>query len=167
MASTGPIEELVPTNLTQEANDWLDDMTDTDWLYDMEQIGPSPVTSMVTDTRNAEGGIFKSCQCPDHQEMYNDWPTEDAELTIAKCMKRCMYCGKDFPAAVDLRKHLGRRLDYASRNIFVNYETPGKGSYIQPSWRSRPRTAQTTSEIRTRYLKTRSVAYRNSQNLHS
>jgi hypothetical protein len=58
---------------------------------------------------------------PFHQDVYNDWPTQDAELTIAKCMKICVYCGKDSTVPSELREHMRKR--YARRNISVVVET--------------------------------------------
>ncbi|OAF56733.1 hypothetical protein VC83_07063 [Pseudogymnoascus destructans] len=47
--------------------------------------------SMATDTRIARG-IWRGCTCPSHQAIYNGWPTHNADLTIAQCMRTCMYC---------------------------------------------------------------------------
>lgn len=40
------------------------------------------------------GFIPKGCHCLEHQEIYNNWPTHKAELTIAQCMRICVHCGK-------------------------------------------------------------------------
>lgn len=42
-------------------------------------------------------------------------------LTIAKCIKICMYYGKDFVLASEMRRHIYIGLKYAKRNLKVNY----------------------------------------------
>ncbi|KAJ6114107.1 hypothetical protein N7512_007552 [Penicillium capsulatum] len=98
---------------TQGADDWLNGIANEIgdvWLYGPPDDDLSPQTSEVTDNHTAGGRIYKGCKCPEHQEIYTDWPTRNADLTIAQCMKVCMYCGKDFTGAAELRKHL-RLLD--------------------------------------------------------
>jgi hypothetical protein len=100
---------------TQDADTWLDNMINnngSEWIHNAAEVAPSPPTSMATDTRTALGAIYKGCKCPTHQEIYSNWPTHNAELTIAQCMRACMYCGTDFPRAFDLRKHL-KKVGYA------------------------------------------------------
>lgn len=125
----------------QEADEWLESMANNDnpWPHDPGEAGPSPPTSMATDTRVASGKIYKGCRCPSHQDIYNDWPLQDAELTIAQCMRICVYCGRDSPIAAELRKHMRRK--YAGKNISVTFETRGKWSSATPSWvrKDRPR----------------------------
>lgn len=83
-----------------------------------------------------EGLRYKGCRCPVHQGMYEDWPAYDAELTIAPCMKTCVYCGNMFRSASELRRHLrGHR--YARKNLRVHLEDPGKLNPITPSWNPR------------------------------
>ncbi|CVL13280.1 uncharacterized protein FPRN_15226 [Fusarium proliferatum] len=56
------------TNIAiNDGNDWLPDTAETD------AIGTeiSPPTSMATDTRTAQGKIYKACRCPQHQDIYN------------------------------------------------------------------------------------------------
>ena len=106
---------------------------DNEWLYNTTEAVPSPPTSLGTDRRTALGMIWKGCKCSGHQDIYSDWPTHNAELTIAQCMKTCVYCGKDFITAAELRKHM-RKLEYARRNLRVCQESRGKGSSTTPSW---------------------------------
>lgn len=126
----------------QEADTWLEDMVNNnnDWLHDLAEVEPSPLTSMATDTCTALGKIYKGCKCPSHQGIYSGWPTQDADLIIAKCMRICMYCGKDLPVAAELRKHLRKKPDYAQRNLTVHIETAGRGSSLTPGWTPKYRT---------------------------
>lgn len=129
----GAIEEAFEM---PDADTWLDNMANSEWIYNTVEDGPSPPTSMATDARTALGTIYKGCKCPSHQEIYSNWPTHNAELTIAQCMKICVYCGRDYTTAAELRKHM-RRLDYARCNIRIRQETRGKGSAIIPAWITR------------------------------
>ena len=125
-----------------ERNDaWLADLERNEAngrLHDTIEVAASPPTSMATDTRTAQGNIFKGCRCPAHQEIYSNWPTFNAELTIAQCMKTCVYCGKDCTNAAELRKHM-RKMDYARRNLRIRQETRGKWSSTTPAWTPIPR----------------------------
>jgi len=112
---------------------------DSEWIYNSAEAAPSPPTSMATDTRTALGKIYKGCRCPSHQEIYSDWPTHNAELTIAQCMKICVYCGRDFLTAAELRKHM-KKIKYAQRNLGICQETRGKGSSTTPAWTPRHHT---------------------------
>jgi hypothetical protein len=143
---------------TQGADDWLNGIADEIgdvWLYGPPDSDPSPQTSMVTDPRTAGGRIYKGCKCDEHQEIYADWPTRDADLTIAQCMKVCMYCGKDFTAAAELRKHL-RQSKYSKQNLSVRMETRGSGSSLTPSWTHRRRTEPPITLSEARRTRTRS-----------
>lgn len=127
----------------QEADSWLENLANdnaNEWLRGIEGDEPSPPTSMATDTRMAHGTIYKGCRCPAHQDIYNDWPTQDAELRIAKCMRICVYCGKDFPVAAELRKHMRKVPEYAQRNLTVYMEPGGRATASTPAW---TRTRQT------------------------
>jgi len=132
--------DLTPT--MPNADDWLDDIligNDNLWIHDATEIDPSPPTLMATDPRTVLGRTYKGCRCPRHQDIYNDWPTQDAELIIAQCMRTCMYCGRDFPrSAADLRKHLRSRT-YSRKNISIHQEMPGKVNPATPAWTLRPR----------------------------
>ncbi|OAT02150.1 uncharacterized protein BDCG_17412 [Blastomyces dermatitidis ER-3] len=94
-----------------DADAWLAGLADSlpeDGPHLPETAG-SPLTSVATNNSTAQGNIYKGCNCPEHQEIYGNWPTRDAELTITKCMKICMYCGKDFEVASELRSHIRKR----------------------------------------------------------
>lgn len=178
----GTVEESFPTQISeenqpisyttegiegavmQEADTWLEDMVNNnnDWLHDLAEVQPSPLTSMATDTRTALGKIYKGCKCPSHQGLYSGWPTQDADLIIAKCMRICMYCGKDFPVAAELRKHLGKKPDYAQRNLTVHIETAGRGSSLTPGWTPKYRTEPPAR--RSEAGRTRSQSLTNSTN---
>lgn len=122
-----------------DADAWLANLATNDandWLHDTVETTGSPPTSLATDTRTAQGNIWKGCRCPSHQEIYRDWPARDAELTIAKCMKICVYCGSDFVIAAELRKHL-KGVKYARRNLTINQEIRGKYSSTTPAWTPR------------------------------
>jgi hypothetical protein len=137
-------EPLVPTYsdlglagvLEQEADDWLAhlaDNHDNNWLSTIPEIPePSPATSLATGTLTAQGSVYKGCRCPEHQEIYKDWPVRDAELTVAKCMRVCVYCGKDFPTTSALRGHMKRV--YVKRNLAITLENRGRWSTAPPSW---------------------------------
>lgn len=125
----------------QDADAWLQEMAnnnDNEWPFHLTPDEASPITSMATDTRTARGTIFKGCRCTSHQDLYSDWPMRDAELTIAKCMRICVYCGKDFENASAMRGHM-RRV-YAKRNITISPENRGRWSTANPGWTHRHRT---------------------------
>ena len=110
-----------------EADSWLGNLANdnaNEWLRNIEGDEPSPPTSMATDTRTAGGRLFKGCRCPSYQDIYNDWPTQDAELRIAKCMRVCVYCGKDFENAAVMRGHMKRI--YARKNITISPNPRGR-----------------------------------------
>ncbi|EFE37393.1 hypothetical protein TRV_07962 [Trichophyton verrucosum HKI 0517] len=52
------------------------------WPNDPGTVGSAP-TSMATNTQTARGNIYKACRCPEHQEIYDNWPARHADLTIA------------------------------------------------------------------------------------
>jgi hypothetical protein len=126
----------------QDADAWLQSMANhnyNEWPFGVTETEPSPITSLATDTRTAQGQLYKGCKCPEHQEIYNDWPVQDAELTIAKCMRTCMYCGKHFSLATALRQHIRKRPEYTQKQITVRMETAGNGTSFTPSWtRTKP-----------------------------
>ena len=150
----------------QEADIWLHGIANdngNDWLYGPTEIEPSPLTSMATDTRTALGTIYKGCNCPSHQEIYKEWPIRNAELTIARCMRVCVYCGKDFSVAAALRQHMRKRPEYAQRNLTVRTEAAGMGSSSTPGWTSRLRAESPSPRPLTRV--TRSQSLTNSTNV--
>lgn len=100
----------------QETDDWLNNMlgdNGNEWIYNTAEVEPSLITSLATDTHTALGRIYKGCYCLEYQEIYSDWPAHNAKLTIAQCMKICVYCGKDFAVVAKLRKHM-RKHHYVS-----------------------------------------------------
>ncbi|QKX57721.1 uncharacterized protein TRUGW13939_04840 [Talaromyces rugulosus] len=133
--STGQLDEAEGTFTLQDADDWLNDVfgVNDELVNNIADTEPSPPTSMATDTRTALGRIYKGCKCPSHQEIYSDWPTHNAELTIAQCMKICVYCGKDFAVAAEVRKHM-RRYHCTQQNVRIRVETLGRGSSRTPAW---------------------------------
>lgn len=125
----------------QDAEAWLDNMfndNDNGWIPDTAHAESSPLTSMATGSHTAAGRIFQGCKCPAHQHMYDDWPTRDVELTIAKCMTICVYCGVDYQRPTTLRLHL-KSTKHAQNNISVVRGTQGRGSSATPSWTLKPR----------------------------
>lgn len=46
-----------------------------DWPLKMLESEVSPPTSLATDTRTAQGVIYKGCRCPQHQEIYESRTT--------------------------------------------------------------------------------------------
>lgn len=134
-----PLEGIQGEFNTQDADLWLANLAnnDTESLPNDPRTAGSTPTSLATNTHTAQGNIYKSCRCPQHQEVYSTWPTHNAELTIAHCMKTCMYCGKDFSTAGALRKHI-RKVEYAQRHLTVRSETPGRGGAPTPGWTHRP-----------------------------
>jgi hypothetical protein len=96
-----------------------------------------------------EGLRYQGCRCPVHQGMYEDWPEFDAELTIAQCMRTCVYCGNSCRSASELRRHL-KRVKYVKKNIRVYKPEPGQLNPTTPSWTTRlkiidPNQSQTES----------------------
>lgn len=153
-----PLEGIQGESNTNEADEWLAGLADNDsedLPHDLETAG-SPPTSLATNTHTAQGNIYKSCRCPEHQNIYGTWPTHNAELTIAHCMKTCMYCGKDFPVAGALRKHI-RKAEYAQRNLTVRSELPGRGGASTPGWTQKPCAESPTLRERTRATRSRSL----------
>jgi hypothetical protein len=136
-----------------DADAWLANLADNftgEQLHNVVETTRSPATSLATDTRTAQGNVYKGCKCPEHQGLYSNWPTSNAELTIAQCMRICMYCGKDFPVAAELRKHIRKRVEYAQRNLTVHIETRGKGSSSMPGWTHKRHTEPLTNRPVTR-----------------
>ena len=157
--------------LAQEADEWLANLADdhdNHWLNtnpENPEEEPSPLTSTGTDPRTAQGGIYKGCKCPEHQDIYRDWPAQDAELTIAKCMRTCPYCGNDFPIAAELRKHMRKK--YSGRNVTVVFETGGKYSSTTPSWTQRHQTESIPRQPAPRTTRSQSTTNSTNARQHS
>jgi hypothetical protein len=155
--SVEPLLEEFDFDMT-DADEWLanlDNNAAEEGPHDPQTTGSIP-TSMATNTRTAQGNIYKACHCPGHQEIYSNWPTRDAELRIAHCMRICIYCGKDFAVAAELRRHIKRRKEYSWRNLTVRLER-GKHDALTPEWAPRPpRTRVSRSRSPTR-LRTRAA----------
>ena len=147
---------------TQEADDWLQQIgfENDDWLDEIETQDPSPLTSLATDTRTAQGQIYKACSCPEHQDIYSNWPTHSADLTISRCMRTCPYCGKDFEAASELRKHMRK---YAKHNISIIVEKRNRWGAATPAWTRRRRTESPPRRIATRITRSQSVTHSTSE----
>lgn len=128
-----PVDGIDEALSMQDANDWLDNMIDidNDWLPHIAEDEASVQISKPTDPSMAQSTLHKGCKCPAHQEIYNNWPTQDAELTIAQCMKTSLYCGNNFRSASEVRRHL-RRMKYSLRNLMVYQEIPGKLNRTTP-----------------------------------
>ncbi|KAG9229503.1 hypothetical protein BJ875DRAFT_523146 [Amylocarpus encephaloides] len=112
-----PLDDIAEEFNIHDADAWLADLEgiDTsDWLHGTVETARSPPTSL---------------------EIYSNWPYLNAELTIAQCMKICVYCGKDFQSAAELRKHM-KKSEYARRNLRIQHETRGRGSSNTPAWTS-------------------------------
>jgi hypothetical protein len=150
-SSLFPLDGIDAEFSVDDADAWLANLERNDaWLADLErddansrvqdtiEIAPSPPTSMATDARTAQGNIYRGCRCPLHQDIYSNWPRQNAELTIAICMKTCVYCGKDCRTAAELRKHM-RKMDYARQNIRIRQETKGRYGPTTPAWTPIPR----------------------------
>lgn len=94
-------EELIRAAARQDADDWLDGIVDQiqaddERLDNIPEDELSRPTSHGIEAQTANRGVLKGCDCPEHQATYENWPMQNARLTIAKCMRICMYCGKDF-----------------------------------------------------------------------
>ncbi|KAE8372197.1 hypothetical protein BDV26DRAFT_286157 [Aspergillus bertholletiae] len=80
--------------------------------------------------------ILRSCECPEHYYIYDDWPSRDVKIRVAPCMKQCMYCPASFRNASRLRLHL-RSSVHEDRNIEIKKERAGvsrfKNSHPTPS----------------------------------
>ena len=121
----------------QQADEWLNELSnvfDFEWPQQGEGTGPSPLTSIATDPRTATGKVYRSCRCEEHRGLYDSWPLQDAELTIVKCMKICMYCGRDFATATEMRRHIHRSGGYAKRNLKVKYGMQIIQNSSEPGW---------------------------------
>ena len=152
MASSYPLDGIEGEFTLEDADAWLANVASDDadvWLPDAADTGaeenePSPPTSMATETQTAQGKIYKACRCPQHQAIYDTWPTRDANLVIAACMRVCTYCGRDYSCPTNLRKHM-TRTECSHRNLEI---VPGifrKGGATTPSWTPRepePETAR-------------------------
>jgi len=97
-------------------------------------VTASPTISMATDPRATLGATYKSCTCREHQDIYNDWPTHDVEITVTACMRTCVYCGKYCTTAQNLRRHL-RNIEYLQRNISIRLEGKGRANRGTPGWK--------------------------------
>jgi hypothetical protein len=145
----------------QKADAWLEslvysnDRDMSEWVPDQEVDDVLPPTTMVTETHTAQGGVYKGCKCPDHQEIYSNWPTGNAELVVSRCMNTCMYCGKDFEVTAELRKHIRKR--YGNRNLTVLFEPGGRGGSKTPGW-TRIKAAP-TRRMQTRATRSQSPTY--------
>lgn len=147
-----PLETIGGGLGTQDADAWLNnifDDEDSEWMPEMADVEVSPPTSAASEPDAADGKIFKSCKCAAHKRIYDTWPTHDAELTIAKCMTVCMYCGVDYNRPPTLRMHL-KSARHAPNNIRVVRETMGRGSSIIPSWKLIPSVEPAATPRRTR-----------------
>ena len=105
----------------------------SDLMHNTAEAALSPPDSMETDTPIASGDVWRGCACPSHQAIYDEWPKHNAVLTIAQCMRTCVYCGSDFEGASELRKHM-KREKYARRNLSVKRETQRRYSSTTPAW---------------------------------
>jgi hypothetical protein len=154
-----PLLEEFDFDMT-DADEWLANLDNNDaeeGLHDPQTVGSVP-TSMATNTRTAQGNIYKACRCPRHQEIYSNWPTRDAELRIAHCMRICMYCGKDFALASLLRRHIRGKKEYSLRNLTVRFEK-GKHDALTLEWTPKPsrtRVSRSRSPTRLRMRAARS-----------
>lgn len=138
-----PTSDALQGNIEDQNEDaWLDNIFNNEnyheWVPDVMQTDPSPLTSVPTGPQTGPRQIHRSCQCAAHEHLYNDWPRRDAELRIAKCMTICMYCGVDYGRPPTLRQHL-KSARHAQDNISVVVETQGRGSAATPSWTHKPR----------------------------
>lgn len=135
-----PVEGIEGDLAMQETDTWLNEIFNDDdntWMPAIAHDDSSLATSIANEPHSESGKIFKGCKCPEHQHIYDDWPTHDAELTIAKCMTICVYCGADCHRPPSLRMHL-KAAKHARNNISVVRETMGKGSSTIPSWTAKP-----------------------------
>jgi hypothetical protein len=123
----GELKEMAP----EVFKDWLNNIG-SKWIRNAAEAAPSPPPSMATDTRMALEQVYKGCKCPAHQDIYSNWPTQNAELTIGQCMKKCVYCGRELTTAGNLRKHITN--DHAQQNITVRQERGGRGTATTPAW---------------------------------
>jgi hypothetical protein len=62
-------------------NHWHHDRRPTEEVATQEADTSSP-PSIPTNVRIASSEIYKGCKYPSHQDIYSEWPTQDAELTI-------------------------------------------------------------------------------------
>lgn len=148
-------EERILGFSTREADDWLQRIgLENDWLDEAEDDS-SPLTSVVTDTRTAQGQIYKGCTCAEHQEIYSNWPTHSAELTIARCMKTCTYCGKDFETTAELRKHMRKK--YERKGISIVVEKRNRWGATTPAWTHRRHTESPPRQPAIRITRSQSV----------
>lgn len=149
-----PLEDAA----NQDTDVWLQDthdMQEDETSEGRVSPGPSTLTSLATDARTAQGQIFKGCHCRYHQVIYSDWPTHDADLTVAQCTRICTYCGKDFPIAARLRKHM--KFTHSDRNISIANERRGRGSSLTPAWSHRPQNGSHLRRPRTRLTRSQSL----------
>ena len=161
-------EQTLPLPLTeisseaiQQADEWLNELSnvfDFEWPQQGEGTGPSPLTSIATDPRTATGKVYRSCRCEEHRGIYDSWPLQDAELTIVKCMKICMYCGKDFATASEMRRHIHRTGWYAKRNLKVKYGMQIIQNSSAPGWEPISQADISSGRVRTRSNRNRTLA---------
>ena len=68
--------------------------------------------------------MYQGCTCPEHQNIYQNWPAKDAILQIPKCMRNCPNCNKQYNAANSLRAHI--RFGHFLDNLTVEYRKEHK-----------------------------------------
>ena len=102
-------------------------------MQDREDAESSPLTSVVSKPDTAGGKLFRGYRYIEHQPIYDNWPTYNAELTIAKYITIYIYYGIDYYRAPILRSYLNKSAKHAPNNISIIQETIGRGSSDTPS----------------------------------
>ena len=169
-ATIAPVAVMAPTETQEDelfvGDEWLQNL-DLDWLG-TPAIAETPALSTIPDDqlqappqtlgelRSGRRGQLatledlppaqRGCSCVEHERLYNNWPTRDAELTIGTCMKECPYCGECSGTASELRKHI-RRVHWR-RNLIIRKEKMGIKN-IAPGWRPIPPTTASNAQSTT------------------
>ncbi|KFY31271.1 hypothetical protein V493_01252 [Pseudogymnoascus sp. VKM F-4281 (FW-2241)] len=99
---------------------------------------PDSQSTSTPVTTEGQLTVWPGCACESHRNLYEDWPTRDAELVIGSCMRHCMYCGKNIHMPGNLRTHLIHR--HADLNLRIRKEKRSGGKII-PGWKPLPTTA--------------------------
>lgn len=164
MATT--TEDTVQVRLEEEelfiGDEWLQNL-DLGWQGAVE-VDPTPSLSTIPDDQLQGSSLTpaelvrleqrsltldslppprKACSCPEHEHLYDDWPSQNAEIVIGTCMKLCPYCGYRHEKATEIRKHI--KQVHFRRNILVRKQRTGERC-IQPGWGAIPAVAASNTQ---------------------
>jgi hypothetical protein len=112
----------------------VSDDTDVIWVAsDSTSTPPAQPSPPEENNPPTNRGIYRACNCPHYQDIYDTWPTQDASIYIAACMTICTYCGCNLKLAINLRKYMAR-MECRTRNLEIITGRLGKNCSTTPEW---------------------------------